>query len=298
MTETSTTTQKGGKTMANKTKEFLDPEHLRHFGLKADPFFDLGDHKNIWLNSRLEKIKHLMVLTAQNQGIMVMTGDFGAGKSTMLRHVLREMMSDGITKLIMPDRLDRKELKGDQLSLAIIDQMGTPGMTVPGSTVRRDKLVKELLTKAIQRGEQPFLVIDEAHDLRPEIFISLKRLWDSGLIFRNIGILLAGAGGVDSEGCPWGLRWEIEGNPELKEFAERTRLVDMGRLTDGLTDYLSWRFTEVGTLLESVFAADAVAILAERAQTPQLLGILAIRAMREAYLDGALKVTAVHAQVA
>lgn len=281
--------------MANKTKEFLDPEHIRHFGLKADPFFDLGDHKAIWLNSRLERIKHLITLTAQNQGIMVLTGDYGAGKSTMLRHVLREMMTDGFTKIIMPDRLNRKELTGDMLGLAIIDQMGTPGMRVPSSTVRRDKLGKELLAKAIQRGEQPFMIIDEAHDLRPEIFIALKRIWDSGLIFRNIGILLAGSGGVEASGCPWGLRWEIEGNPELKEFAERTRLVDMGRLADGLTDYLSWRFTTVGNSLESVFDADAVAILADRAQTPQLLGILVVRAMREAYLDGALRVTIEHA---
>ncbi len=277
--------------MANKTKEFLDPEHIEHFNLKADPFFDLGDHRAIWLNQKLDRIKHLISLTAQNQGIMVLTGDYGAGKSTMLRHVLRDMMTDGVTKIIMPDRLDRKALKGDMLTLSIIDQMGTPGMRVPNSTVRRDKLVKDLLTKAIQRGEQPFMVIDEAHDLQSGIFIALKRLWDSGLIFRNIGILLVGSGGVDSKGCPWGLRWEIEGNPELKEFAERTRLVDMGRLADGLTAYLSWRFSMVGSSLESVFEADAVAVLAERAQTPQLLGILAIRAMREAYLDSAPKVT-------
>lgn len=277
--------------MANKTKEFLDPEHIEHFNLKADPFFDLGDHRNIWSNKKLDRIKHLICLTAQNQGIMVLTGDYGAGKSTMLRHVLRDMMTDGVTKIIMPDRLDRKALKGDMLTLAIIDQMGTPGMRVPSSTVRRDKMVKDLLTKAIQRGEQPFLVIDEAHDLKSDIFISLKRLWDSGLIFRNIGILLVGSGGVDADGCPWGLRWEIEGNPELKEFAERTRLVDMGRLADGLTEYLSWRFSTVGSSLEAVFEADALEVLAERAQTPQLLGILAIRAMREAYLDHATKVT-------
>lgn len=277
--------------MANKTKEFLDPEHITHFKLKADPFFDLGDHRAIWTNDKLDKIKHLIGLTAQSQGIMVLTGDYGAGKSTMLRHVLRDLMTDCVTKIIMPDRLDRKALKGDMLTLAIIDQMGTPGMRVPSSTVRRDKMVKDLLTKAIQRGEQPFMVIDEAHDLQSGIFIALKRLWDSGLIFRNIGILLVGSGGVDSDGCPWGLRWEIEGNPELKEFAERTRLVDMGRLADGLTDYLSWRFSMVDSSLEAVFEADAVAVLAERAQTPQLLGILAIRAMREAYLDGAAKVT-------
>ena len=280
--------------MANKTKEFLESEHLRHFSLQGDPFFDLGDHRKIWLNGKLEKIKHLVCLTARSQGIMVLTGDYGAGKSTMLRHVLREMMTDGVTKIIMPDRLDRKALKGDMLTLAIIDQMGTPGMRVPSSTVRRDKVVKELLTKAIQRGEQPLMVIDEAHDLQSGIFIALKRLWDSGLIFRNIGIVLAGAGGVDAKGIPWGLRWEIEGNPDLREFAERTRLVDMGRLADGLTDYLSWRFSSVGASLDAVFEADALAILAERAQTAQLLGILTVRSMREAYLDGATKVTVEH----
>ncbi|MCC7083186.1 MAG: AAA family ATPase [Burkholderiales bacterium] len=281
--------------MPNKTREVLEPEHLRHFGLKDDPFFDLGDHKKIWLDDRLSRIAHLCKLAARHQGMLVMTGDFGAGKSTILRYVLREMIGDRRYHVIMPDRLNRKALTGDMLTLGIIDAMCSPGTSVPNSTIRRDKLAKSLLTQAMARGEYPLLVLDEAHDLTVKLLIALKRLWDSGLIFRHIGIVLTGAGGIDPKGRPWGLRWEIEGNPDLKEFAERVRLVDLGRLADAMPQYLAWRFSAVGTPAEKVFEPKALKIIGERGQTPQLTGNLAIRAMQEAYCDGALKVSADHA---
>lgn len=286
-------TQRGKGSMMNITKEYLEPEHLRHFSLQDDPFFDSGDYRTIWLNDRLQRIKHLVEVTAKSHGMMVITGDYGAGKSTLLRNVLGEMLADGKTQIIMPDRLERTAMKGDMLTLAVITQLGG-NQRVPRSAVERDQLAKTLLTKAVHRGERPFLVIDEAHDLKDSLFISLKRLWDSGLIFRNIGILLVGAGGKEKGGKPWGLRWDIEGNPGIREFAERARLVDLGRLNEDLPDYLAWRVGSVGGSLERIFAADAVPLLCERAQTAQLVNNLAVRAMREAYLDGDAKVSVDH----
>lgn len=285
----------GESNMSNKTKETLGPEHLRHFGLKADPFFPLLDHRSIWMPERLQRIQHLIEMTALHQGMLVLTGDYGAGKSTLLRHVLRSMVADRRYHVIMPDRLDRKAMRGDMLAVSILDHMCAPGTRIPRSAGQRDKLARNLLTRAIQRGESPVLVIDEAHDLSEEIFIALKRLWDSGLIFRNLAIVLAGAGGVDRFGKPWGLRWEIEGNTTLKEFAERTQLVDLGRLAEGMPEYLAWRFQSVDASVGTVFEAQAIEILAERGETPLLTDNLAIRAIREAYLDGALKVGAEHA---
>jgi type II secretory pathway predicted ATPase ExeA len=288
------TTQRGDSTaMMNKTKATLEPEHLRHFSLSDDPFFDLADHREIWLNNHLEYVKHLIQRTAENRGMMVLTGDYGAGKSTLLRHVLGEMIAGGKAEIIMPDRLDRRAMHGDMLTLAIVDQLGG-GMRIPRSVLQRDRLAKRLLTTAMERGEHPLLVIDEAHDLRTELFVALKRLWDSGLIFREIGILLVGTGGKDAGGRSWGLRWEIEGNPDIREFAERAHLVDLGRLAATLPEYLAWRFRKVGAALDEVFAPGAVEVLTEQAQTPQLVGIYAVGAMREAYLDGALKVSADH----
>jgi type II secretory pathway predicted ATPase ExeA len=166
---------RGDDTTMNRTKEYLETEHLKHFGLTADPFFELEDHRDIWMPGQLEGIKHLIRLTAKTQGMMALTGEIGSGKSTMLRHVVNELLAEGLTQIIMPDRLDRKALKGDMLTLSILDHMITPSMKVPQSTIRRDRLAKDLLTKAIKRGEQPLLVLDEAHDLQSDLLISLKR---------------------------------------------------------------------------------------------------------------------------
>lgn len=286
-------TQRRETSMMNRTKTYLELEELKHFALTGDPFHDILDPSQIWMSARMRQVKHLIGLTVENYGLMVLTGDFGAGKSTLLRHVLGERLRDGRTQIIMPDRLDRKALKGDMLTIAVIAQLGA-GMSPPRSVVARDALAKKLLVQACSRGEHPFLVIDEAHELTSDLVVALKRLWDSGLIFRNVGILLVGSGGKDDKGRPWGLRWKIEGDPDLREFAERTRLVDLGRLADDLPDYLAWRFRSVGGNLKAVFEPAAIPMAVERADTPQLLNNLAAAAMHEAFLDGAPRVTAEH----
>jgi type II secretory pathway predicted ATPase ExeA len=199
----------------------------------------------------------------------------------------------GRVRIITPDRLNRREMTGDMLTGGILDELASEERR-PHEVVKRDRLAKRLLSQAIERGERPVLVIDEAHDLRDQVIISLKRLWDSGLFLRTLAIVLVGAGGKDEAGRSWGLRWELESNPDLREFSERTRLIDLGHMVDDLPDYLAWRFGRVGVELGAVFEGAAVTDLVERARTPQLLNTLAVKAMRVAYIQKDRRVTAFH----
>ncbi|RKT44508.1 ExeA family protein [Thiocapsa rosea] len=277
----------------NHLKESLEPEHLRHFGLAADPFFDLNDPGDIWRNDRLKLVRAKLEQAIEHQEIAVVTGNFGAGKSTILRHCLGALARRGRVRIITPDRLNRREMTGDMLTAGILDELASDERR-PREVVKRDRLAKRLLSQAIERGERPVLVIDEAHDLRDQVIISLKRLWDSGLFLRTLAIVLVGAGGKDEAGRSWGLRWELESNPDLREFSERTRLIDLGRMVDDLPDYLAWRFGRVGVELGAVFEGLAVTDLVERARTPQLLNTLAVKAMKAAYIDGHRRVMAHH----
>jgi type II secretory pathway predicted ATPase ExeA len=181
-------------------------------------------------------------------------------------------------------------MTGGLLTEEIISQLG--GTTMPRSAGQRDKVAKRLLEDNMKSGVYTVLAIDEAHDLKEKIFISLKSLWDSGMIFKLIAIVLIGAGGRDEAGKNWGLRGMIEGNPYIKEFAERCYVVDLGKLNGNMSDYLDYRFRKVGRAASEIFTPDAMAPpLTARQDAPDVEQRSAVRGMKNAYQDGK---TAVH----
>ncbi len=276
----------------NYTRMFLDEEVLQHFGLQEDPFFDTGDFTEIWLSPRHKVIERRVYDTIKRHGIMAIVGPIGAGKTTFLRYLLGKLTHDKNIKVVYPDRLDRKQLLGSSLTQGIIRELG--GVRIPRSGVERDAVARRLLEENVRSGIHQVLVLDEAHDLKEEAFIALKRLWDSGMLFRCLSILLVGQGGIDKYGNSYGLLGKLEYNPWIREFAERCYTVDMGDLNGSMRSYLEYRFKRVGGEVDRVFEAKALNLLTTKADVPQLVNNICIRAMIAAYRDGRQKVMPEH----
>ena len=276
----------------NYTKSYLDEEVLRHFGLEGDPFFDILDFTDIWISPRLKVVERRVYDTVRRHGIMAIVGDIGAGKTTFLRYVLTKMLKEKTVKIIYPDRMDRKQLNGSALTQAVITQLG--GQRIPRSGVERDALAKRLLEENVKMGSNPVLILDEAHDLREEAYIALKRIWDSGMIFKLLSIIIVGQGGVDSSNTPYELMDRLQNNPFIREFAERCYIVDLGNLNGSMSQYLDFRFKKVNGDVHKIFGDKALHMLSKRADVPQLANNIAIRAMNNAWKDGKRQVEAEH----
>lgn len=276
----------------NYTKSYLDEEVLRHFGLESDPFFDVLDFTDIWISPRLKVVERRVYDTIRRHGIMAIVGDIGAGKTTFLRYVLTKMLKEKSVKMIYPDRMDRKQLNGSALTQAVITQLG--GQRIPRSAVERDALAKRLLEENVKMGSNPVLILDEAHDLREEAYIALKRIWDSGMIFKLLSIIIVGQGGVDSSNTPYELMDRLQNNPFIREFAERCYIVDLGNLNGSMSQYLDFRFKKAGGDVHKIFSDKALAVLAKRGNVPQLINNLAVRAMQGAFRDGKRQVEVEH----
>ncbi len=276
----------------NYTKTYLDDEVLRHFGLGGDPFFDVIDFTDIWISPRLKVVERRVYDTIRRHGIMALVGDIGAGKTTFLRYVLTKMMKEKNIKIIYPDRMDRRMLNGSALTQAVITQLG--GQRIPRSAVERDAMAKRLLEENVRMGSNPVVILDEAHDLNEESYIALKRLWDSGMIFKLLSIILVGQGGVDSTNTPYELMDRLQNNPFIREFSERCYVIDLGNLNGSMAQYLDFRFKKVAGDVHKVFSDKALHILAKRAEVPQLANNIAVRAMQNAYRDGKTQVTPEH----
>lgn len=276
----------------NYTKSYLDEDVLRHFGLDGDPFYDVLDFTDIWISPRLKVVERRVADTIRRHGIMAIVGDIGAGKTTFLRYFLTKMLKEKTIKIIYPDRMDRKQLNGAALTQAVITQLG--GQRVPRSAVERDALAKRLLEENVKMGSNPVLILDEAHDLREEAYIALKRIWDSGMIFKLLSIILVGQGGVDSTNTPYELMDRLQNNPFIREFAERCYVCDLGSLNGSMSQYLDFRFKKAGGDVHKVFTDKALSMLSKRADVPQLANNIAIRAMAAAYRDGKFQVAQEH----
>jgi type II secretory pathway predicted ATPase ExeA len=283
--------QKEVKSEMNFTKEYLTEEELRHFSLQGDPFFDLDDYQDIYKSPQLKVVERKFLETIKRHGIMAIVGEVGSGKSTLLRHILGRIMKDRSIRLIMPDAIDRERLCGSNIIQAVISQMGAS--KVPRFAVERDRLAKRMLEESVRAGSDPVLVIDEAHDLKPEAIIGLKRLWDSGMIFKLLSVIILGQGGEDSRGL-FGLKSHLLFDRELKEFAERCYLVDLGTMNGSMADYLDWRFSKMGAKVRKIFSDDALKMLIKKAPQPQAANNVAMRAMKLAFRDGSLTVTKDH----
>lgn len=276
----------------NYTKTFLDDDVLQHFGLEGDPFFDIVDFTDVWISPRIKVIERRVYDTIRRHGIMAIIGEIGAGKTTFLRYILAKMLKEKNIKMIYPDRMDRKSLNGAALTQAIITQLG--GQKIPRSGVERDALAKRLLEENVRMGSNPVLILDEAHDLREEAYIALKRVWDSGMIFKLVSIILVGQGGTDAQNISYELKDRLENNPFIREFSERCYVVDLGSLNGSMIQYLDFRFKKVNGDAKKVFSDKALHILSKRADVPQLANNIAVRAMMAAYRDGKTQVTPEH----
>ena len=165
---------------------------------------------------------------------------------------------------------------------------------MPRNGGEKDALAKRLLEENVKMGTNPVLILDEAHDLQEEAFIALKRLWDSGMIFKLLSIILVGQGGVNRYSANYGLKRNLEENMWVREFSERCYVVDLGSLNGSMAQYLDYRFKKIGGNINKSFSDKALHLLAKRADVPQLANNIAIRAMQNAYRDGKTQVLPEH----
>jgi general secretion pathway protein A len=130
-----------------------------YFHLKHEPFNLTPDPRYLFLTARhREALDHLIYGITQRKGFICLTGEVGAGKTTLCRALLRQLGSDYHTALIL-----NPTLSPGQLLRAIVEEFGLPGRGSDRlSCLRR---LNEFLLAVHAQGHEVVLIIDEAQDL-------------------------------------------------------------------------------------------------------------------------------------
>lgn len=140
------------------------------FGLKEKPFNVTSDPNFLFL-SRVHKeaFSHLLYGIRERKGFLEITGEVGAGKTTLCRALLNQLDRNTKSAFIFNSTLP--EL---QLLQIILEDFGL-------SVERKNKaaLLRQLnnfLIEELSRGNNVILIIDEAQNLKPSILEEIRML--------------------------------------------------------------------------------------------------------------------------
>jgi general secretion pathway protein A len=145
--------------------------YLQHFSLEKSPFSLTPDPRFLfWTAKHREALAALLFGITERKGFLVMTGEAGSGKTTLIRKLLLSLPATAAQfSVVINPALTRSEL----LESVLMD-FGVK--EVPSSKAVRLSLFKEMLVKGHQDGKISVLVVDEAHLLGAELIEEIRLL--------------------------------------------------------------------------------------------------------------------------
>ena len=146
--------------------------YQEHFHLKQEPFSIAPDPSFLYLSSaHREALAHLMYGFSHG-GFVLITGEVGTGKTTLLRNLLKQTPPDLDVAFILNPRLTVRELLE-----TLCDELGVTYDPTSTKTVKQfiDALNRHLLATH-RGGRSTVVIIDEAQNLSPAVLEQIRLL--------------------------------------------------------------------------------------------------------------------------
>lgn len=146
------------------------PVYLEYYGLKEPPFDITPNPRFLFFSAKhREAFNHLLYGLRERQGFVQLTGEVGAGKTTLCRALLEELGPGFSTALIL-----NPVLNTDQLIKAIAMEFNLPTQGLD----RLDTVaeINRFLLRQIEEHKDTALIIDEAQDLTTELLEQVRLL--------------------------------------------------------------------------------------------------------------------------
>jgi general secretion pathway protein A len=144
--------------------------YLDYFGLTEPPFSITPNPRFLYFSAKhREALNHMLYGIRERKGFVQITGEVGAGKSTLCRALLEELGNNYSTALILNPMLD-----ADQLMRAIAIEFGLDARGLD----RLDalELINLFLLQQVEENRECVLIIDEAQDLTNELLEQVRLL--------------------------------------------------------------------------------------------------------------------------
>ena len=254
--------------------------YLEFFKLKELPFRLTPDSEFLYMSGAHSRAKAYMDYTVWNrEGFVVITGEIGCGKTTLIQKLLSELDENVLVAKIFQTQLDEVELLQ-----AVLVEFGLNPFNA--KKVELIDMLNTFLIDNFLQLKQLVLIVDDAHNLSLKALEEIRML--SGLETRKekvLHVILVGQPSLN----------DILDSPEMEQLVQRVRLrYHIKPLTEVDTkDYIQHRLRIAGADdPEHVFTPDTYPIIFRyTGGLPRLINTLCDTAMTCAFADNLHTIT-------
>lgn len=141
-----------------------------HYGFKEKPFQIVPNPKYLYFSPKHENaLTYLEYGIREGLGFILLTGEIGTGKTTLIRYMLNEIEAEIDVAVIF-----NTNVSGEQLIDLILREFGIEP-TAKDKTKNIDTLFQYLIGKFAQK-KKVLLIIDEAQNLQDEVLEEVRML--------------------------------------------------------------------------------------------------------------------------
>ena len=253
--------------------------YAEYFGLKQEPFSIAPDPHYLFMSERhREALAHLLYGIRGGGGFVLLSGEIGAGKTTICRCFLEQMPEHCRVAYIFNPKLTVSDLLK-----TICHEFQIPVQhTGIGPATIKDHLdpLNEYLLASHAKGQQNILIIDEAQNLTPHVLEQLRLLTNLETAERKLlQVILIGQPELR----------QMVARPELEQLAQRViARFHLGALTEAETrQYIQHRMGIGGLRGPMPFSTGALQrIHAITRGVPRRINLLCDRSLLGAYANG------------
>jgi general secretion pathway protein A len=268
---------------ASRGATILQPMYADHFGLQQGPFSIAPDPRFLFMSERhREALAHLLYGLGGGGGFVLLTGEIGAGKTTVCRCFLEQIPKNCNVAYIFNPKLTVIELVR-----SVCDEFRIPyPHREPGTATVTDYLepLNSFLLRMHAIGKNNVLIIDEAQNLSADVLEQLRLMTNLETSERKL------------------LQIILIGQPELRDMLARSDLQQLAQRViarfhlEALSEaetlrYIRHRLSVSGLTGTSPFAADTLPLIHKLCRgVPRRINLLCDRAMLGAYAGGRTQV--------
>jgi general secretion pathway protein A len=251
--------------------------YTKFYNLKEKPFNLTPDPNFLFLGeTHREALAHLFYAVKERKGFMVMTGEVGTGKTTLIHALLRKLDADTKTVFIFNPILDSKDFfKFFCFDLGIQAREQTKGECLLD--------IYRFLVESYKKHSTVVLIIDEAHNLNPALLEEIRLLSNFETAKdKLIQIILVG-------------QPELNVTLNLPEFRQLKQRISLWCYINPLNQkemdaYIESRLRKAG-VEKSFFAPDAIDEIYRYSRgIPRLINIVCDNALLIGYAIGQKKI--------
>lgn len=144
--------------------------YLDFYGLKEPPFNITPNPRYLFFSAKhREALNYLLYGIRERKGFVQITGEVGAGKTTLCRALLEQLGNNYSTALILNPVLDANQLLK---SIAIEFGLDVKGL----DHLETVDEINFFLLRQMEQGRDSVLIIDEAQNLTPELLEQVRLL--------------------------------------------------------------------------------------------------------------------------